>query len=292
MVIINSNETDQTTNDIIDWLIFYGVNFKRINVSDNLVVKNLIINHEVNFELIFIDTGEVIKSKEITFYWYRRGDLNIYLKPDPKLGDCFANEQDKLKQFVHHYLVNRVPSIGNFYDNDINKLIVLEEAAKLGISIPDTLITIDKECLLDFYNKHSKIVTKAINNIANASLTRLVQIEDIEDSDPSFFYTLFQCYTEKFVELRIFFLKGTFWASAIFSQSDEKTKVDFRNYNYDKPNRITPFKLPVEIERRLKELNDKLELSSGSIDMILTCEDTYVLLEINPIGQFRNFSYF
>ena len=33
-------------------------------------------------------------------------------------------------------------------------------------------------------------------------------------------------------------------------------------------------------------------LTSGSIDMILTLKGDYILLEINPIGQFRNFSYF
>ena len=50
--------------------------------------------------------------------------------------------------------------------------------------------------------------------------------------------------------------------------------------------------MPVELENKLKTLNERLKLSSGSIDMILTPDGDYVLLEINPIGQFRNFSYF
>ena len=34
---------------------------------------------------------------------------------------------------------------------------------------------------------------------------------------------------------------GTFYSSAIFSQNDPKTSVDFRNYNKDKPNRTPPY---------------------------------------------------
>ena len=30
MIMINSNDTDQSTNDIIDWLKFYGAKFKRV----------------------------------------------------------------------------------------------------------------------------------------------------------------------------------------------------------------------------------------------------------------------
>jgi len=78
---------------------------------------------------------------------------------------------------------------------------------------------------------------------------------------------------------------------AIFSQNDEQTKTDFRVYNYDKPNRCVPFKLPVEIENKLNKLMKILDFESGSIDIIYGTDNNFYFLEINPIGQIGMVSY-
>lgn len=86
-------------------------------------------------------------------------------------------------------------------------------------------------------------------------------------------------------------MKGKFYSMAIFSQNDNQTSVDFRNYNYNKPNRKVPFQLPMEIEKKLDILMKKLDFNSGSIDMIVTVENEYVFLEVNPLGQFSMTSF-
>lgn len=73
---------------------------------------------------------------------------------------------------------------------------------------------------------------------------------------------------------------------AIFSQEDQQTEVDFRNYNFEKPNRTVPFLLPIDLQEKLIQLMKNLHLKSGSIDMVLTEEGDYVFLEVNPVGQF------
>src|SRR5688500_5360277 len=73
---------------------------------------------------------------------------------------------------------------------------------------------------------------------------------------------------------------------AIFSQSDEQTKTDFRKYNEKKPNRYVPFKLPDEIDQKIKLLFKKIDLNTGSVDLIVDKDDNYFFLEINPVGQF------
>lgn len=290
MIIINSSDSDQSTNDIIDWLKYYDAKFKRINFSDKILVKNLEISENIKFELEFLESGEVIKSNEITFFWYRRGDLNINIRSEINEKEYINKENNKLKEFIYYFLVNNIPSLGNYYDNYINKLIVLSEAQNLGISTPNTLVTTDKKSLIDFIKREKNIISKGIDN--SLKLTYAVEDIMIKESNDDFFYSLFQSNVEKFIELRIFFLKNDFWATAIFSQNDEKTKIDFRNYNYLKPNRLSPYKLPIWLIIKLKKLNNRLKLTSGSIDMILTKDGEYVFLEINPIGQFRNFSYF
>ena len=67
-------------------------------------------------------------------------------------------------------------------------------------------------------------------------------------------------------------------------QSSDTT--DFRNYNIDKPNRYVPFLLPKDIEEKLLNLLEDLDLNTGSVDLIYDNDDNYVFLEINPVGQF------
>ncbi len=77
----------------------------------------------------------------------------------------------------------------------------------------------------------------------------------------------------------------------IFSQNNSKTKEDFRNYDQNLPNRNVPIKLPLDIEGKLKKLMKKLNLNSGSIDLIYTIDNKYVFLEVNPVGQFGMVSF-
>jgi glutathione synthase/RimK-type ligase-like ATP-grasp enzyme len=62
--------------------------------------------------------------------------------------------------------------------------------------------------------------------------------------------------------------------------------IDYRNYNYGKPNRFVPIVLPIEIEQKLHALMEVLQLNTGSIDLIYTKNNEYVFLEVNPVGQY------
>ena len=92
-------------------------------------------------------------------------------------------------------------------------------------------------------------------------------------------------------EIRIFFLKNEFYSMAILSQNDDKTKTDFRKYNYKKPNYSVPYNLPLDIRNKLKKFMKLAELNTGSIDMIYSLEGEYYFLEVNPVGQFGMVSY-
>ena len=175
-----------------------------------------------------------------------------------------------------------------------NKLTTLFIAQQIGLYIPPTIITTQKDTLIDFIRENGYSITKSISNMFKIEKsgffqtigTQLITEHMIDTLDETFFPTLIQKKIEKVFELRIFYLKGKFYPMAIFSQNDEQTQLDYRNYNRTKPNRNIPFVLPDEIEVKLKLLMDKLELNTGSIDMMVTHEGEYVFLEVNPTGQF------
>lgn len=78
---------------------------------------------------------------------------------------------------------------------------------------------------------------------------------------------------------------------AIFSQENEKTKIDFRNYDFKNPNRVSRYQLPLSIEKKLSKLMKKIGLNTGSIDLIKAIDNYYYFLEVNPSGQFGMTSF-
>jgi len=98
-------------------------------------------------------------------------------------------------------------------------------------------------------------------------------------------------YIEKRIEIRVFYLDGKCFSMAILSQCDETTSVDYRNYNVLNPNRNVPIILPKHIEISIDKLMRNLNLQTGSIDFILSSNEEFVFLEVNPIGQFLNVSH-
>ena len=123
-------------------------------------------------------------------------------------------------------------------------------------------------------------------------LSYTVQIEGLDDvSTESFAPSQFQDLIEKKYEIRSFLLNRKFYSMAIFSQEDEQTRTDFRQYNDVKPNRNVPYNLPEKLEEKLLKLADSFGLSTGSFDLIKTKNNDYVFLEVNPEGQFGMVSY-
>lgn len=302
MILILSLDNELSTSHVINWLHFYNKPFDRINEHERLTAEI-----EIN------NSGKqvcVINKKQYHFqnynsYWYRRGDFHLNYKL--LIGDSQAikniNENYKennfdIQNYIHSYLHAHVKSINNYNNNNINKLCELDIAQKVGFNIPATLVTSNKLSVLNFINTHKKIIVKSIknslwftiNDISFSQPTLILEKEVIENFPDYFMPIKIQNYIDKAFELRVFFLNNSFYASAIFSQNDEQTKIDFRNYNLANPNRVVPYNLPKLIKIKLKKIMKELQLASGSFDLIVTKTGEYVFLEVNPIGQFSQVS--
>ena len=302
MVMILSSPDDFSTNDVIDWLRYYNISFLRISINDIIKYKSVSIS-DFEFNIEFMVNENSYHLYDFTAFWYRRSHYNIFInkivgnnKIIKQINKHLQVETNEIHKLFTNYI--REKSINNYNDISINKLEVLKLATTIGLKIPDTLITTKRIAVSHFMRKHSKIITKNFSqgifiynkNKSFNSITNIVTKEIFDILPREFSYSLFQEHISKIFELRIFYLMGTFYSSAIFSQNDPKTSVDFRNYNKDKPNRTPPFKLPAEIEIKLLKLMRTLNLNSGSIDMLVSENKEYVFLEVNPIGQFGQVS--
>ncbi|MBS1941499.1 MAG: grasp-with-spasm system ATP-grasp peptide maturase [Bacteroidetes bacterium] len=306
MIVIVSNNDDQSTNEVIDWLYHYGVEFVRINEGD------LVASYSVSLSIEGLVYDFKIPSLDIHFkppltIWYRRGGFSTGRWTPPLLEPMSRKEQQSLQDQVmwewktaEHALTSTVFNgmLNSPLDNGINKFLVLKSAHAVGLDIPETLITTNRHEVEAFKRKHGRIITKnlapgvfvEVKNAAYIGFTEECSWRFIRSLPRIFPPSLFQRMVPKWIELRVFYLDGTCYASAIFSQQDRTTKVDFRNYNHARPNRTPPFKMDENVQSRLRNLMALLGLRSGSIDMIVTPAGQYLFLEVNPVGQFKQVS--
>jgi ATP-GRASP peptide maturase of grasp-with-spasm system len=304
MVLILSSTSDQSTFDVIKWLDYFEVPWIKLDSSIKLNLIRLELNQGEASFVLETPSGERINTNQLTGFWYRRSELGLNYSAE-LMGFDEDDLAKNIQQHLHselsyltkelHQLLSKKSKISDLRFSEPGKLEMLEAAKMAGIAIPPTLITTSKTEFLNFKEKHGKVVSKALQRSARFELMdndRRVEFlcyteEMSEEELPTYFFpTLFQKKLAKVFELRIFYLNEKFYSMAIFSQEDQQTEVDFRNYNFEKPNRTVPFSLPIDLQKKLIQLMKKLHLKSGSIDMVLTEEAEYVFLEVNPVGQF------
>lgn len=298
MVLIFSENSDDSTNWVIDWLYYYKVPFMRINRDDDF---------DQSFPLIQISNAELIENSDYTSIWFRRSIDPHYenehlIKDERDQQRVFSRvsknlfyEYSHASQFLFSTITRKKPVLGNPQAWRINKLQVLEFARLCQLTIPETIITCSKKHVTSFYQRYGTVITKPISELYDLRIKNEFETqvyinytEELTESmisqlPDTFFYSLFQQKIEKEIEIRVFFLHGKCFSMAIFSQADSQTRVDFRKYTN---NRNVPYALPHEIEDKLRQLMGTLKLNSGSIDLIKTPQGEYVFLEVNPTGQY------
>lgn len=305
MIIIYSVENDNSTNDVIDWIKYISrKDFIRINGVENLTYKYLLnIN---NPSKSYFNSAENVKCmytyNQISSIWFRRSfnaiidRLTILGSPElvNTMNYSLNNEILYVQRAMHHLHSSKF-SIGDFSNARNDKINTLLLAKDLNINIPETIITNNKHELTLLCEKlSSDIITKAVYNLFSLKYdnnffqakTIKISLEYINRLNEKIFPVLAQECIEKQYEIRSFYIKGKFFSMAIFSQANEKTSIDYRNYDFENPNRTVPYKLPIYVEEKLMKLMDKLNLNTGSIDLIKSKNGLYYFLEVNPVGQF------
>ena len=306
MIALFSTAVDQSTTDVLRWIrrLSPGTAVIRVNSDEPDRVTSLSIT---NSEFRFVIDGTNLSSRDLTTVWYRKGRdwlCNVFLPVDapvaPRVRQYLAAkiraEERRLTEFAHAKIAERAWSLGDHEQGDLNKLMVLDLAATCGLDVPRLLISNSKQEIRAIV-EDTEAVTKALSDglylfdheIATRgyySYTEELKREQLDALPPRISPSLTQVRIPKVLEIRVFFLNGRFYPMAIFSQADDRTRIDFRRYNETRPNRSVPYRLPGDVEARLLRLFEELCLNTGSADMILEPDGRYVFLEINPSGQF------
>lgn len=301
MILLLSKEYDESTNNVIDWLEYYKADYTRCN-GDKFDLNDFFFQISNNHADKVSNLP--VLPKDINVVWYRRwGNMGGMPSIDDEdldnefcvsINNHLKHENTKLSHsffslFRHSFWLSK-PAL--YFSDD--KFLYLKTAKSVGINIPETYILNSKSKLHEILISGKKLITKSMsnahkiryNNQTYIPYTEEITLEDLDKLEAKFMVSLFQEKIEKQYEIRAFFLNDSFYSMAIFSQNDSQTKVDFRKYNFSKPNRTVPYRLPEELRAKLKSLMKKLDINTGSIDIIKSKQGKYYFLEINPIGQF------
>lgn len=296
-IVVFSNCKDTSTSEVIEWTYHYGGHVSRINRIKDVVS---FLDDYPRIQLVE-QTDETDEFR----VWFRRTPeyetpkhLTNSIETDNDIQKFYSSEQRAF--LVAFYNAFEGAKWLNKWSNvSPAKLDQLRVAKLVGLLTPTTYIITSKDALSKAVTDGTKLINKPIQQVSiikykescYLQYTKSIGKDEFKLLSESFFPALFQKCIEKNLELRVFYLDGRFYCMAICSTFDRQTADDFRRYNDKYPNRNVPYKLPVEIEEKLRLFMNRMCLNSGSIDVILDNHGDYYFLEVNPVGQFGMVSY-
>ncbi len=305
-VLVLSEEYDYSTDQVLAWLRYLGCSFDRFD-DDADTFSDVFINiGNHSTEVIGVEnvSQKHLNLQKYTSIWFRRGILKLNDSPyfsfvndmrsNLELNKKISKEEVVIERFINEVSLPK-KRLGGIEDYRLDKLEQLSVAQSVGLKIPATIVTNSKDRLRHFTKLYDKVICKPIDYSAvffdadgtpNMGYTELLLEQEVGNLPDQFGYSCFQQYIEKKYEVRVFFIQSQYYAMAIFSQKNPQTKIDFRKYDIELPNRRVPFLLPDHVKIKIEDFRKKLSLDTGSIDIVVTPSLEFVFLEVNPVGQY------
>ncbi len=288
---------------VIQHLASAGANFFRLNTEEFPQRVQLKIELGDGNICGFLKYQEkIVDLRSISCIWNRRPH-----KPeiDPRVTDeairTWAQEEAaQALEILWSLLTDRIwmnpPDINKKLD--FNKWLQMVAASEVGFVTPSSLLTNIPAAALQFWEANCKEAAyKAIKHeviryhakrpamITTKRLTH-TDMTDANLARIAITPVFLQRYIHKEKELRITVVGDRVFTCEINSQQSPQTAEDWRAHIFggnSPPLKI--FELPHNIETKCLLLISRLNLLFGCIDMIVTPEDEYVFLEVNPNGQ-------
>lgn len=283
MILIITHKTDFTADFVINKLNQRKICYRRLNCED-LFFSPFTIKFNGKFQY------SILNEANYKSVWFRRTKLPEIENLSYEERLYILNETDSFFKNLFSSLPAKWLSQPDSVYKAENKLLQLKTAQQIGFQIPETIITNSKFELKEFFKENNEnIIIKPISQtriqyseslafIFTNTVSKKI-IDEIEKYDLT--PCIFQQNISKDYEVRATVIGEEVFAAAVFSQTDNETKIDWRK----KKLKFIKTNLPYEIERLCVQLLKELNLEFGAIDLIKTSEGKYVFLEINPNGQ-------
>lgn len=295
VLIFSSGIHEASTDKIIDYLSHNGVEFYKISPI-GIAFENQISIEDDTIFLHHKGRHIILDPQQIKAVWLRKwnveNEMSYYLgkknvKPEniEALKKMYTSETEAIGNFIFDRLTTCkwYPKPTALFSN---KLMQMSHARAVGFQVPHSRVASVGETL---NSTAPSSITKLINthfSYTHKNKTYHAYTNTYSPIDSDVFPSLIQEKIEKEIELRVFYFDGEIRCTAILSQEDERTSVDYRRYDYQHVTRIIPYEPEPEITFKIEALMKRLDINTGSLDFILTTEGDLYFLEVNPFGQF------
>jgi glutathione synthase/RimK-type ligase-like ATP-grasp enzyme len=282
--------------------------------SLRMVGVSLFLNGDKTSGEIRLKTGRRVRIAEVSSIWsnievaWQNISLRRFSAERKDLGSMIS-EREWFWFFTNLFYLTKSklwinPPSADWQAN--SKLYQLHTASRLGLNIPDSLVTNDSRALNHFGSAYDAIALKTLDHGIRyfmpdgyLALTRKLKRRELNRQMKRFVSyapSFFQEYVEKLTELRVYVVKDRVYASEILSQESDDMKEDWRRYPQKKVGReyvldTTRWRchatsLPPTLEGKLVELVKQLGLYFAGLDLIKRTDGKFFFLEANPLPAF------
>ena len=243
--------------------------------------------------------GACTPLSDITSLWRRRPTL--YVPPDSVTPGEKIFLEDETRRGIEGLFDSHVFSVSKMLAirASNNKVVQLQRAQQLQLTIPKSLFTNDPTSVLPFYEScDGQVITKPVQNgfieddpnNKRLIFTNVVTHEHL--SNPTLLHKvgatthLFQEHIPKAFDLRVVIMGRQIFAVEIHTPADNH---DFRSAYADATYHV--HQLPSGLSNKLLALVKSFDLQFSSMDLMVTKDGEYVWVELNPNGQFYWLQY-
>lgn len=261
---------------------------ERYHISFNSrSLEYAISNKESNEEIVLDDSWNI---------WNRRIlklDLSDSIPKD--LAKVIDDETRKTLEglmFSHPGKIVNDPRNNYMAQNKLDQLRIAKSIGK-NVVVPSTIVTNNPQEIGQFYEQHKgkicfKLQKGAIIDLDSKRYTVMTNLveekylgeRELLEQCPH----MFQEYFDKDYEVRVTTIGDMSIGTAIHSQESEVSKIDYRRYDF----KNVPYKkirLPEDVEDFCCSMLRHYGLHFGAFDFIVSKDNKYVFLELNPNGQ-------
>jgi len=304
IILIVSNSEDIHVDYLIPILQRRQQNYFVINLDQfpkDYQLSQMFMQGEQVAEIKHIPTNTSINLADVRSVWLRKPAEYSYLS-----DELSSQEKAYAKQETEQAIFGMLYGLDCYWISHPSALRPsdwkgeqLGRALKMGFKVPNSLLTNVPENLHTFKaDVQNDLIFKSMSTpslaaedvpedevVARGMTTTLVTNEMLDGIDSiRHLACQFQEYVPKAYELRVTVIGDKVFAAKIYSQLDERTKIDSRDMSAEIPYEAT--QLPQEVEQKCLAFVKSYGLNFGAMDLIVTPVGEYVFLENNPCGQF------
>ncbi len=299
MILIITNKQDLTADFVVREITRRGLAFARLNTDEFPINACASVRFEPGEtshpRLRWFDRERILEWRRVRAVWYRRPVAPIVADAivDPGVRKFASDEAYDFLRGLWYSLSCFWISNPDSIRRAEHKIVQLNEAHRIGFTLPRTLISNSAEEVRDFFRTcPDGIVAKPLflgflhhNNEGKFIYTTRLAEDDLSaDDEIQFTPSIYQQYVPKTADIRVTVVGDRVFATRITARNLPANIPDWRCVDLTDLDHA-PYELPDEEKRKCVQLLKMLRLEFGAIDYVLDEAGQHVFLEINPNGQ-------